>query len=470
MKTCALAQEIDTETTLALPEKPPPLRRRLSDILRLCGAAILLAAGASFLAQGFAGWTSLERIFAFLVFTLSISGAGYLCGIKLKDPRGARVAVGIAALMIPVLMSQLGGLIYSLVGPPSNAPHFLIYRASSVLEASGAVAITLAAALPVAFFSFSVLARSTALPLTVLFMAVNLALLIPSRAPETIAFLTFLLLFVIISNDYRRLRGHAELLTKEGQFARFLPLAPIGILVGRSLVLYSATHELIASAMFAMIGGVLFFVVAPGVSIPRLSSFLRGTATVAFMLAWRTLVAGLFDESLWGYYYSGQAGFKVCTGTAICLAPATYDALRLFPLAVIAFLLGEISPGSGRGYRRLGVMMLLVAVLTTVPTVLGDSFSMAGIAWTLMAIASGLLAIVIGTSKNERAPLLAGITTLGLALIVHVASAFRMYTINPWVFLSVLGLITLVGSSYVECNFENIARRIRLLRQRIESR
>lgn len=457
METAVLTDSIETETPLVPQEKaPPPIRRRLSDALRVCGAAILLSAGMSFLAQGFGGWTSIERIAAFLAFILSICGAGYLCGIKLRDPRSARVAVGIAALMIPVLMSQLGGLIFSRFAPPPGIPSFFVYQATSALEASGAAVITLAAAIAVAFFSFSVLARTAAASLTTLFVAVNIALLIPSRAPETIALLTFMAIVGIIWHDYRSLRGHAELRTAEGRYARLLPLVPVVLLVGRSLVLYGADN-LIASALSAVIGGVLFFLVAPSITHAGGRDFTRGTGVTALMLAWINLVAGVFTP------------LPLCSG-GICLEWINYRAIQLFPLAAITFILAEFSASGGRGYRRLGGVITLLATLLTTPEVFARSLSLTGLTWALVAIASGLVAIVVGITKRERTPLIAGTATLGTALLTHIAIAVTTYSISPWILLSVLGLAILVGSSYIEHSFETIVHRVRLVSRRFESR
>ncbi len=59
----------------------------MAKLLRGAGAVVLIAAAAGFLLNDWQGFSSVERCFAFLAFTLVVAGAGFAAGLWLEDAK-----------------------------------------------------------------------------------------------------------------------------------------------------------------------------------------------------------------------------------------------------------------------------------------------------------------------------------------------------------------------------------------------
>ena len=226
----------------------------LSTLLRVVGASVLLVAASVFLFQQWDAGNDLMRYASLGGMTLLLTVAGFLCGSKIGESKSARTLLGLVLAVLPIHFAVLGGFIYSQIswdGLPISVPAFASWTAASpgsaLLLAGGA----LAALVPIAYLSFLTLARGSAVRLSALYMAMNVALLVPLRTPNLIALLTAGLAAAMIWFELKKVPSEPSLRTLEGRFCRVLMPLPLAIMVGRC-IMYEPSVSLAGVLILAM--------------------------------------------------------------------------------------------------------------------------------------------------------------------------------------------------------------------------
>jgi hypothetical protein len=136
------------------PEKKSRLAA-LPALLRFLGAIVLVASAATFMLQSWPGMDHLMRYYSFLGFTVLLTGAGFFCGLRLKEDKGARTFLATAAAVIPVHFAQLGALIYSQFPEKHVAyPQWLLWVAPSKMAAFATATAAILALIPIVFICF----------------------------------------------------------------------------------------------------------------------------------------------------------------------------------------------------------------------------------------------------------------------------------------------------------------------------
>ena len=85
----------------------------LSRLLRVFGAAVLLASVSVFLLQGWQSGNDVNRYLLMLAHTVLLAGTGFASGHWIREMKGARLFLAMALVSVSVNFAILGGLVYS---------------------------------------------------------------------------------------------------------------------------------------------------------------------------------------------------------------------------------------------------------------------------------------------------------------------------------------------------------------------
>jgi hypothetical protein len=394
----------------------------LPTLLRRVGAVLLIAAGATFMFEGWHTLTSMQKYLSFLIFTFILTAAGLICARRLEDEKGARTFLGLAAATLPVHFSQLGAMILAVVsGPQHSLPKAFFFEANSPLAVGLAAILGICVVVPVAYLGFAALARTQAARLSALYALANACLLYPSRSAWLSAILITGISFIILWNDRHQFRHDLRMRTGEGMLARLLLWSPVMILAGRAM-LYPVPD---------LLGGTLLLVVATAIflQVPQYSN------NKHFVGLAQLLTAPLF---LWGWATVGDD-----LRHALHLN-SDYTGLTTFlPYGIIAYLLSYRLSIRGNGLRSFAAyyaMFVTFLNLVFIPEIL----------MSVTTIVFGIALIAAGFASREKNPLAAGILTMAIGIMYHLKSAFEFCAQSPWLSLGVIGILVLFTAAYLE--------------------
>lgn len=415
----------------------------VSVILRTLGAALLVAATSTFMLQRWEVGGDIARYLTLLALTATLTAAGVACGLVLRESRGARTFLALVVASVPVHFAVVGALLQSQfpwdqAGTPS-AP----WNAGSPLAALGVTAVGLATLMPLTWLSMLTLVRPHALRLTGMFVCINLALLLPVRAPDTVAWLIAVgfVLFLTLERRIARM-GHA-VSTREGLFVRAMMLVPVGIIIGRTLLWY---HP-----------GELFFGIAVLASsltcflwIPRI----RGDGADVRILQ----PLGAFGA------VTGWFLVTVAIVDTVTIPEDTVLLLYGLPSAALLFFLSTRSAASGPAYN-------LVATLTAIGTTLVNLLSF----WDPHRLSvAGLVALVVGVSFlgygiycRRRVPLALGPVTAACGLLQLLVAAIEIETFYHWGSMAIGGGLLIFLAALCERHARRMIAYAGAIRERV---
>ncbi len=402
----------------------------LPRILRILGSIAILAAGLTFLIQRWDGFDHVTRYYAFLGYTLLLTCAGFVCGLKIRDDKGARTFLAITAALAPVHFCQLGALLFSRYGDPflihhTNYPKYLLWSATSDFAALSTCAIGMALLIPIVFLSFSALLRKEAVKLTSVFLLANSLMLIPKRDELSMGILT-LILFVFASRFDRLLSRLGSMIkTKEGLLVRIILWLPFVFLVGRTMLLYTVeVGALFRAVIFGCAAGFLFRYLASYLQTEDQRSVVQFASIPFAVFSWENLLSAFFE-----------GGF----------APtANIFYLRTLPVALLFVLLSFYSERGIRGMLR--NCASIVAVLSV-------SFGMLrypGVLATFLCISFSMIVTASGVVLQRKGYFLLGSIGILFGLLYHIRYAFNLASMSPWLSLAILGTLIVIGSSILE--------------------
>jgi hypothetical protein len=426
---------------------PSPLAARLSDLprlLRWVGASVLVVAAFTFMLQSWEQGNDVVRYFHFLAFTATLTAAGFFCGLRIRDEKGARTFLGLAAGAVPVHFTVLGALLYSqfpwlsgFAEYPAYA-HFLAPDGAAALVTSGIGVGVLIAVCWIAFLAF---ARPQARRLTTAYLLANAALLVPTRHPDVIGLVALGLLVGLVVFDRMVLASSQALRTPEGSFVRAMLAVPFAILIGRTFNLYEPS-ALFFGAVLASLAVVLHVLVPKVIASRRWASAAQYASLVPAAGAWLCVAHAL--------------------QSALSLSAAWVLPLACLPTALLYGALSLRSQGDGAPMRRLAALVAtggMTLELVLFPGVLASFF----------CLATAIVALAYGYASEQRGVLLTGLTALVFGLLYHVRFAAELYALSPWGALALLGTVTVLAASLLERHHRTLLGHALELRGRLQS-
>jgi len=397
----------------------------LSNLLRLLGAGVLVASVSIFLLKGWATGNDIQRYFMLLGHTVLLGATGLGIGYWIKESKGARLFLALSLVAAVVNFAVLGGLIYSQIQWDDGLllyPTFARWQAGSPVAALTTAGVAWMFLAPVAWIAFLTLARRSASRLTLLFMAAGSMLLIPVRQTDPIAMLFLLTTIVLLLQVVRLKHADSTLATPEGRFARWVIFAPVAILVGRGMYLYSADLVL-----FSVISASIFLVL-------RQFSSDRDLSQKSTVIINRLSVVPAISTAL---------GTTAIAADANWLVFPAYIPLFAITASVLFVDISLRSVSGGGGYRRL-------ACLTMAAAMLANLWMFPGLATAIVCLATGLAISIFGYSVQQRIVFVAGLLTLIAGVLHQCRIAFILFDWENWAVLALIGIIAIVAGSVLE--------------------
>ena len=385
----------------------------LFQVLRWCGAIMIVSAAGTFLVQSWEETGDVPRYLALLGTTALLPAVAYLCGVRFKEGRSARAMVLAFLGILPIHTGVLGGFVLSQfgnvgasIGPVAQwvAPS----PAAAVLLVAGAGAVLA----PLCWAAFRVLARPHAGWLAGASMSAHALLLVPSRTALA-ATMTIIPILAMTAWCAARVRPN----TREEKLAVSSLLAPALIIAARQVLFYDVSLAFWAAILGASAAGL--FVLGAKTGDATLERF----ALVPTLLSTGALMGDL---------------------TAHLRIPFPVDALSYGWLAGAALLMMAWQSKRSKRYFVLSTL----AVNAVVPTVvlMIDASALAA----LQLIAVGLAFASFGFIATRRPALYAGIGFAGVGFLAEVAYAIETFEPSGWLALAVFGIALIALTAWLE--------------------
>jgi hypothetical protein len=403
----------------------------LTRALRIAGAILVVASASTFMLQHWQqSGNDLIRYAMLVGQSLMLAAAAYFVGLTMREGRSARTFLALVLATIPVSFAVLGGLVYSQfhLEAVAELPHYATWVAPSKASALLAVGGSLAVLVPLGVVSFVALARKEAKALSLAFFAANLLVLVPVRQPLVIVGLAGVTLLGLLRLELKRFASTAQLDTIEGKLARVMPFVPPAIMLGRVLHLYHAPA--------AFMGGILII-----------------AAAALWLLLGRIESSAQRDIGAWSASALGVAGWALCwTDLGMWSRTAPQSVLSWgLPMAAL------VAVGALRAIKSRDVLVGIATVGALLTVLVACLFELGTISG-LCCIVLGIGVAVWGASMRALLRTVAGSLVALFGLAVQVWLAVQHDNLLRWASLSVVGVLLIVGSAYVERNRSKLLR------------
>lgn len=382
--------------------------QRLFQLLRLCGAAMIVTAAATFLVQRWDDAGDVVRYLALLGTTALLPAVAYLCGIRLQEGRSARMMVLAFLALLPIHAALLGGFVLSQFGTVSESVTPVAqWVAPSPVAAALLVWGAAAVLIPFAWGSFRILARPHERLLTACSAVAYGLLVIPSRSAAT-ATLVLIPMLGIAAWCIRKAKPE----TLESRIAVGSLLTPAVMLIARQLLFYDVTSAFWCVLMASCAVGLVWFGRrAKNPNVERM-------AVIPTLLA----MGALFDQALWrpgGWLSFGWASAAIL----VALAWSSQRSKRFFALS--AMTLNAFLPAT-------------LLVVRTSP-------------WAaLQLLAVGLGFFSYGFVTGRRLALYTGASLAFIGLWREVRFAIARFDPSGWLALAGLGVLLVAVTAWLE--------------------
>jgi len=404
---------------------------KLTKILRGVGSLVLVASAATFLLQRWSAGNDIQRYFALLALTVVLSGAGFLCGLGIKETKGARTFLGLSLAVVPIHFAVLGGLIYSRFALDAThgwIPNYALWAAPS---ANAAVVTALAALfvlVPLSYVSYLSLARSRAKLLTAAYLAANACLLLPVRNPNVIGPLVAAMAALLTKVELGALGKDTGLRTFEGRLVRLLMAVPALIMIARGIQSYEITEMFLGSTLACV--SFLLFAFAPNATDKRAAqNFMQGFSAIPAGLAW----------------------FFIAKCLTASFLPSMSLLLPMFalPYAGILIAMSVWSVDPGAGYRRFAAVVAMTGAAANL-------LLFPGVFSSFLCLASAIGVLAYGYAVEQRIIFTSGAMGILFGLTYHLRYALSLYSLNRWGSLAAVGIATIIGASLLEQNRDRL--------------
>lgn len=396
---------------------------KVTQTLRWSGSILLATAAIAFMYQGIYSFAPMTRHWIMLAVCLLLGLLGMVTGNLLKEEKGARLFLGLAAASFPVLASQLGAMFFSMFGsPPAGMPQPLVFTLTNSSVLLMITGLTLTIIIPVSHLAFRILARPQAGILTITYTLANLCMLIPLRDDIWISAIITPVAGALFWFDSSKLSKDFRLDSFEGRASRFMLSGPLAVMIGRSFFYpmapaYYGLMLLVSGACFTLYWG----------RVARKNWIRRASRTAGIT----AMAAGwwiCFTQML-AYFYIGTAA-------------AIY--LGLLPPAAALAGHSLMSSCKTARYQR------MTAAITALASVIIVHYSQATVPASVVAAVTAAVVLVLGTLVAEKPVMFIGglISVIGLGNLSVLA--FRLHISHAWLILAIIGIGVMFCASLIE--------------------
>jgi hypothetical protein len=231
----------------------------VSELLRIFGACAMLASMSLFMLNGWSEGNDIQRYLKLLAQTGLLTVGGLILSFALKEQKGARLFFGLSLISVTANFTILGALVYSMVqwdGALQVYPDALRWQAVNPAVFWPVFGGALVALSVLSRFSFTIFARRHAGQLTVLFLLLCAALLLPVRDSIWVSLLIGGTAVAAMTTVLRIWKSESFVSTFEARFALATLFIPSAILLGRAISLYHV-DAVLAILMSGLVIGAL---------------------------------------------------------------------------------------------------------------------------------------------------------------------------------------------------------------------
>ena len=429
------ADAVDDERDLNTVLKSVKNFATLSEALRILGAMIIVASMSVFMLQGWQQGNDIQRYLMLLAQTGLLTAGGFVLSHGLKETKGARIFFGLALISIPANFTILSALLYSIRqwdGGLSSYPEFATWQAVDPSAAAFTLLGALAALTPIAMFCFAIMARRSAIQLSLHFLLINALLLIPIRSSAAIGVVALAGTIYALSAIGRLTKSDKALSTPEGRFALTILFIPIGIILFRSLYFYEADSLLIGMLMTAIY-----------VTLRQISLLSMRREYVPHLLELVSLPVAFIAATSFAVVVEGFLRYEYMAPTfAIVFAAFALDIVRRSTSSSVSAVAGACA--------SIATCLSLVFNVTvfTNPTT------------AFMCLIGGCVMLLVGRGSADRLATLAGCVTIAAGVVFGLGEMVSMILRSSWVDLAVFGASAIVLGSVLERHGASIQLRL----------
>jgi hypothetical protein len=381
--------------------------QQVFQILRWCGATMIVAAAGTFLVQSWDQVGDVTRYLALLGTTVLLPALAYVCGIRWQEGRSARVLMLTLLALIPIHAGVLGGFVFSQFGQVTTAIAPVAQwvapsRTGALLLVAGAGV----ALLPLVWASFRVLARPHARMLTGASLGGHALLLVPDRSSLGA---TLAVVPILAAATWIAVRMKPR--TLEAKLAVCSLAAPAAVIAARQVLFYDVSN-LFWGAILA-VGAIALFV--PGRQRKELP--VERAAIIPALLAVAILLEPVGE---WARFDLSSYWMSFGVASAVALLAFAWHSTR-------------------SKHFFIQTAVILNAATATL-TLLIDPRPWAA----LQAVAVGLGLLSYGWVNDRKPALYSGIALGAFGFIIEVVHAIEVFQPSGWLALAGFGF-ALVG-------------------------
>jgi hypothetical protein len=417
-------------------------------ILRWIGASTLIVSAVVFVSQRWDLMDSILRYYSFLGFTAVLAGTGLFCGVVLKEAKGARTLLALAAAFLPAHFAQIGALIHSQFGdifPPSGS--IMLLNAGTHAAAFKTLFVALAVLVPIAYLGLASMARRAAPALTGVFLLSNAALLIPVRQPDLAAVIGSAMFGSLLILDRRLFSADPTLKSWDGRAVRTMLFVPLLVLAVRNIISYEIT-SLFVGFLAALIG-MIFDLVLPSILPKPVQPASRFVGFGLITFAWIELLGGL----VFGFH-------PLFPRLADAIGNGLYIPLNVLPVsALLLARSARLGPKGRNGCWNASVIAIGSCVF--------NLMFIGGLDASFLCLIVSIGAIIGAFTVESRSILYVGALGFAVSLLYYLIQAWRIAEVSPWLALAIVGTTVVVFSSYIERNQRRLFTKFNQFKRRV---
>ena len=397
----------------------------IAEILRIVGAATMIASMSLLLLKGWHNGDDIYRYLKLLGLTGLLAVGGFSLSYLLKEQKGARLFFSLGIVSVPANFGILGALIYSLVpkiGPATAYPDFAYWVVSDV---SSVVMVSLGAMfvlLPVTILGFKILAKESTKLLTLSYLGLNTLLLLPFRDSLLVGILLAVSLIVPAIVSRISLAKDATLHSIRGKYSIAVLFIPAVILLVRNLYLYQLDSFL--GLVFCVSVYWVFRQWSMSETIGARAKMVLETISVPLAFS-----AALFVADLTGAYFLDLL-YSVSLSTLLGLFLVDYQ--RRAQPSPLKWIIVTGTGGVISAALLISTLMLDTAAIALLATLFGIALSMFGFYARYRSV------VAIGVAQTLVA------AWLGLGDVIALLLS------GDWLILAIVGGVAIVGASLVD--------------------
>ncbi len=413
---CVDTTSSDMSSEPSSPAAPENAHTKIASLIRYVGTGAVVLSALIFMLQGVEDIGLYLRQWTWLGLMAAMAIGGVVCRIFLDDVKSARVFFVLATAIVPVQFSQLGGMLFHLLGYVNNETAILpVIQSLPVLWLAVDLFVTFALTITFAYLGFSILVRKSAAIVTAAFCILNVGMLLPVRDGWLATLVLAVTPIVFIFLESKIFQRHIEFKTVQAYVLRGLLLLPLVIMSVRN------SFHIDSALGFCALGAVVSILLVYGVS--------------------------RWAEHYWVKEITLMMGAATALITWISFSLEIHSNLPLVVVFVPLVLMGSEFSRLSKYIKNIYLGSAYVIALVGT---LAMSVDHPGFIEVVICFAMGVSFVAKGIVGQVKAPLYVGAIISLISFVTLFIVSIDGFTLNSWFALALGGSALVLGASLVE--------------------